>query len=62
MDGVRRQAKGMFELSEQADPQALLDAARSAGRVRRFEPATATLAELFREAIAEEPLEAVTAS
>ena len=62
MEGVRRAGGGLFELSERADPQALLDAARSAGPVRRFEPATPTLAELFREAVSEEPLSTETAS
>ena len=33
------------------DEQALLDAARAAGRVVLFEPVAATLAELFREAV-----------
>ena len=62
MDGVRRTGSGVFELSEQADPQALLDAARSSGRVRHFEPAAPTLAELFREAVEEQPLAAAKAS
>jgi ABC-2 type transport system ATP-binding protein len=34
------------------DEQAVLDAARAAGRVTRFEPVAPTLAELFREAVA----------
>jgi ABC-type uncharacterized transport system ATPase subunit len=42
----------VVELSGAADEQALLDAARSAGRVRRFAPEEPTLADLFREAIA----------
>jgi ABC-2 type transport system ATP-binding protein len=33
------------------DEQAVLDAARAAGRVTRFEPVAPTLAELFREAV-----------
>jgi ABC-2 type transport system ATP-binding protein len=46
-------ARGVFTLSEDADPQGLLDAARAAGRVVRFGPATPTLAELFRATVAE---------
>ena len=40
-----------------ADEQLLLDAARAAGRVVRFEPVAPTLAELFREAVAGAPSE-----
>jgi ABC-2 type transport system ATP-binding protein len=43
----------VLELHEGADDQQVLDAARSAGRVRRFEPARPTLAELFREVVEE---------
>jgi ABC-2 type transport system ATP-binding protein len=39
----------VVELRDGADDQAVLDAARRAGRVRRFEPVRPTLAELFRE-------------
>jgi len=42
----------VVELGPEADEQALLDAARRAGRVRRFAPEEPTLAELFREAVA----------
>jgi ABC-2 type transport system ATP-binding protein len=42
----------VVELADGADEQALLDAARRAGRVRRFAPEEPTLADLFREAIA----------
>jgi ABC-2 type transport system ATP-binding protein len=42
----------VVELAPGADEQALLDAARRAGRVRRFVPEEPTLAELFREAVA----------
>ena len=42
----------VVELGPDADEQALLDAARRAGRVRRFAPEEPTLAELFREAVA----------
>jgi ABC-2 type transport system ATP-binding protein len=41
----------LVELREGADDQAVLDAARRAGRVRSFAPARATLAELFREVV-----------
>jgi ABC-2 type transport system ATP-binding protein len=39
----------VVELRNGMDDQAVLDAARRAGRVRRFEPVRPTLAELFRE-------------
>jgi ABC-2 type transport system ATP-binding protein len=42
----------VVELTDGADEQALLDAARGAGRVRRFAPEEPTLADLFREAVA----------
>jgi ABC-2 type transport system ATP-binding protein len=42
----------VVELGDGGDEQALLDAARRAGRVRRFAPEEPTLADLFREAIA----------
>jgi ABC-2 type transport system ATP-binding protein len=42
----------VVELGPGADEQALLDAARRAGRVRRFAPEEPTLAELFREVVA----------
>ena len=41
----------VVELAEDADEQALLDAARRAGRVRRFAPVEPTLADLFREVV-----------
>jgi ABC-2 type transport system ATP-binding protein len=41
----------VVELGPDADEQALLDAARRAGRVRRFAPEEPTLADLFREAV-----------
>jgi ABC-2 type transport system ATP-binding protein len=41
----------VLELGKGADDQAVLDAARRAGRVRRFQPARPTLAELFREVV-----------
>ena len=43
----------VVELREGADDQAILDAARRAGNVRRFEPARPTLADLFREVVEE---------
>jgi ABC-2 type transport system ATP-binding protein len=42
----------VVELAEDADEQALLDAARRAGRVRRFAPVEPSLADLFREVVA----------
>jgi ABC-2 type transport system ATP-binding protein len=41
----------LVDLNEGADDQALLDAARAAGRVRSFAPVRPTLAELFREVV-----------
>jgi hypothetical protein len=46
-----RSEDGDVTLVTTPDEQALLDAARAAGRVTRFEPVAATLAELFREAV-----------
>ena len=49
---VARDEHGVVvELRDGADDQAILDAARRAGRVRRFQPAQPTLAELFREVV-----------
>jgi ABC-2 type transport system ATP-binding protein len=42
----------VVELGPEGDEQALLDAARRAGRVRRFAPEEPTLADLFREVVA----------
>jgi ABC-2 type transport system ATP-binding protein len=50
--GARREPSGLVRLADGADDQQLLDAARAAGRVRRFEPAEPSLTDLFREAIA----------
>jgi ABC-2 type transport system ATP-binding protein len=51
---IARDDRGVVvELHEGADDQEILDAARGAGRVRRFEPARPTLAELFREVVEE---------
>jgi ABC-2 type transport system ATP-binding protein len=41
----------VVELRDGIDDQSVLDAARAAGRVRRFEPVRPTLAELFREVV-----------
>jgi ABC-2 type transport system ATP-binding protein len=55
LSGVRviaRDGSGvLLELADGADDQLVLDAARRAGRVRRFTPARPTLAELFREVV-----------
>jgi ABC-2 type transport system ATP-binding protein len=49
---VARDGEGVVvELRDEADDQRVLDAARRAGRVRRFAPARPTLAELFREVV-----------
>jgi ABC-2 type transport system ATP-binding protein len=49
---VARDERGVVvELRDGVDDQAVLDAARAAGRVRRFEPVRPTLAELFREVV-----------
>jgi ABC-2 type transport system ATP-binding protein len=49
---VARDDQGVVvELHDGADDQQVLDAARGAGRVRRFAPAQPTLAELFREVV-----------
>ena len=51
---VARDERGVvLELRQGADDQRILDIARGAGRVRRFEPARPTLAELFREVVEE---------
>ncbi|HEX7277729.1 MAG TPA: ATP-binding cassette domain-containing protein, partial [Acidimicrobiales bacterium] len=41
----------VLQLADEADTQAVLDAARSAGRVEAFTPQSPTLAELFREVV-----------
>jgi ABC-2 type transport system ATP-binding protein len=53
LDGVHVEGErgGDTLVRVDGDEQALLDAARAAGRVVRFAPAEPTLAELFREAI-----------
>lgn len=49
---VGRTGRGLLiELGPGGDDQDVLDAARRAGRVRRFVPARPTLAELFREVV-----------
>jgi ABC-2 type transport system ATP-binding protein len=52
--GARPLGDGIVELADGADAQALLDAARAAGPVRRFGPDEPTLAELFRDAVSED--------
>ena len=50
--GVHADGDGtVLDLASDADTQAVLDAARAAGRVESFTPLTPTLAELFREVI-----------
>ena len=49
---VGRDGDGLLlELDDGTDDQRVLDAARRAGRVRRFAPARPTLSELFREVV-----------
>ncbi len=43
--------RAVVDLGEDGDEQALLDAARRAGRVRRFGPLEPTLADLFRDVV-----------
>lgn len=47
----RRRSGLLIRMTEDADEQALLDAARAQGSVRTFATVTPTLAELFREAV-----------
>ena len=49
--GARQVDDGIFELDPGADPQALLDAARAAGTVRRFGAEEPSLAQLYRDVI-----------
>ena len=49
----RRGGAVVFELADDADPQRLLDLARSEGDVQRFGPVRPSLAELFREVVQE---------
>jgi len=53
-DGSRGDS-ALIELPPDGDDQALLAAAARTGRIRRFGPAEPTLADLFREAVADEP-------
>jgi ABC-2 type transport system ATP-binding protein len=49
----RANGRVVLELADGADEQALLDAARAAGRVTHFSAVERTLAELFRQAVQE---------
>ena len=49
--GIDSIGDDVYELAADADPQALLDAARQAGAVRRFGPEVPTLADLFRDVV-----------
>jgi ABC-2 type transport system ATP-binding protein len=49
--GVGAAGGDVYELEPGADPQSLLDAARTAGTVIRFGPEVPTLAELFRDVV-----------
>ncbi len=57
LEGVRRLDGDVVELDAAVDPQVVLDRARAAGAVVRFGRRRATLAELFREAVADDPEE-----
>ena len=52
--GARAVSDHVYELDDGADPQSLLDEARSQGAVRRFGPDSPTLADLFRDVVSEE--------
>ena len=52
VDGVEALDDSTFVLTVTADEQALLDAARRAGRVQFFGPVLPSLADLFRDAVA----------
>ncbi len=54
LPGVEPVGGHVYELDEGTDPQALLDAARKQGAVRSFGPDEPTLAELFRDVVADE--------
>jgi len=54
LQGVRPVADGVYELDKGADPQALLDEARQHGAVRQFGPDQPSLADLFRDVVAED--------
>ncbi|MDQ3760007.1 MAG: ATP-binding cassette domain-containing protein [Actinomycetota bacterium] len=54
LSGVRTVTDGVFELNQGVDPQTLLDEARARGAVRQFGPDVPTLADLFRDVVAED--------
>jgi len=54
LPGVRRAGDDVYELDDGADPQALLDEARARGAVKSFTPDSPTLADLFRDVVAED--------
>jgi ABC-2 type transport system ATP-binding protein len=49
----------ILTLTPEADDQVVLDAVRALGPVREFTPLELSLAELFREAVAEDPAAAL---
>jgi ABC-2 type transport system ATP-binding protein len=51
LGGVEADGDDVFELDPETDPDALLDAARAAGRVRAFGPEMPTLTDLFRDVV-----------
>jgi ABC-2 type transport system ATP-binding protein len=54
LPGVRRAGDDVYELDDGTDPQALLDEARARGAVKSFTPDSPTLADLFRDVVAED--------
>jgi hypothetical protein len=57
MPGVGAAGDDVYELDPGANPQALLDAARTAGTVIRFGPEVPTLAELFRDVVGRDSID-----
>ena len=53
--GVHHVGDDLLELADGVDDQAVLDAARAAGRVQEFAPVRPSLADLFREAVEDTP-------
>jgi len=54
LPGVRRAGDDVYELDDGTDPQALLDEALARGAVKSFTPDSPTLADLFRDVVAED--------
>lgn len=54
LTGARRVEDHVYELDEDVDPQALLDEARANGAIRSFGAESPSLADLFRDVVAED--------